>query len=162
MVQSLAVRASSAAVGLTVAALAVAPSAQADNRRFNSSVVDNVYAVQRQAGCDNELKVEPKLLLAAEWHAKDLMNNRSLGGDIGSDGSTPQQRAANAGFAGTVAETVAIHPALAISGVELLNLWYHNPAYKAIMADCAHTRIGVWSENSWDRTVVVAVYGSPA
>lgn len=160
--QSLAVRVSSAAVGLTVAALAVAPPAQADNRRFNSSVVDNVYAVQRQADCDNELKVEPKLLLAAEWHAKDLMNNRSLGGDLGTDGSTPQQRAEAAGFAGTVAETVAIHPALAISGVELLNLWYHNPAYKAIMADCAHTRIGVWSENSWDRTVVVAVYGSPA
>ncbi len=147
---------------MAVLAAGTAPSAQADNRRFNSSVVDNVYAVQRQAECDNELKVEPKLLLAAEWHAKDLMNNRSLGGDIGSDGSTPQQRAANAGFVGTVAETVAIHPALAISGIELINLWYYNPAYKAIMADCSHTRIGVWSENSWDRTVVVAVYGSPA
>jgi hypothetical protein len=29
------------------------------------------------------------------------------------------------------------------------------------MANCANTEIGVWSENSLDRTVVVAVYGQP-
>jgi hypothetical protein len=60
-----------------------------------------------------------------------------------------------------VAETVAINPALAISGVELINQWYSNPAYLAIMRNCAYTRIGVWSENRIDRTVVVAVYGQP-
>jgi len=60
-----------------------------------------------------------------------------------------------------VAETVAINPALAISGVELINQWYYNPAYMAIMSNCANTQIGVWSENSLDRTVVVAVYGQP-
>ncbi|MGE2716770.1 CAP domain-containing protein [Mycolicibacterium litorale] len=144
-----------------LAVVAVVPTAHADNRRFNSSVVQNVYTVQRQAGCTNDLTVSPQLLLAAEWHAKDLMGNRGLGGDIGSDGSTPQQRADNAGFRGAVAQTVAIHPALAISGIELINLWYHNPAYHAIMADCGFTKIGVWSENSLDRTVVVAVYGRP-
>jgi hypothetical protein len=90
------------------------------------------------------------------------MANRALTGDIGTDGSSPQQRAEAAGFQGSVAQTVAIHPALAISGIELINLWYHNPAYRAIMADCVNTRIGVWSENSLDRTVVVAVYGRPA
>ena len=31
----------------------------------------------------------------------------------------------------------------------------------AIMANCANTAVGVWSENSIDRTVVVAVYGQP-
>jgi hypothetical protein len=30
------------------------------------------------------------------------------------------------------------------------------------MRDCANTNIGVWSENSLDRTVVVAVYGKPS
>jgi hypothetical protein len=30
------------------------------------------------------------------------------------------------------------------------------------MQDCSHTAIGVWSENSLDRSVVVAVYGTPA
>ena len=60
-------------------------------------------------------------------------------------------------FVGTVAETVAINPALAISGIEILNQWYYRPDYMAIMSNCANTQIGVWSENSLDRTVVVAV-----
>ena len=76
-------------------------------------------------------------------------------------GTVPRRLAKRHGYRGTVAETVAINPALAISGVELINQWYYNPAYFAIMADCANTQIGVWSENSLDRTVVVAVYGQP-
>ena len=137
------------------------PAAHADNKRLNDSVVANVYTVQHQAGCRNDVKINPQLQLAAEWHTRDVLNNRNLDGDIGSDGSTPQSRAEAAGYRGTVAETVAINPALAISGVELINQWYYNPAYFAIMADCAHTQMGVWSENSLDRTVVVAVYGKP-
>ena len=55
----------------------------------------------------------------------------------------------------------AINPANAISGVELMNQWYYNPADFAVMSNCANTQMGVWSENSLDRTVVVAVYGQP-
>jgi hypothetical protein len=138
------------------------PAAHADNKRLNDGVVANVYTAQHQAGCTNDIKINPQLQLAAEWHTKDVLLNRNLNGDIGSDGSTTQDRAAAAGFRGTVAETVAINPALAISGVELINQWYYNPAYIAIMRDCANTNIGVWSENSIDRTVVVAVYGQPS
>ena len=138
-----------------------APPSQADNSRFNRSVVSNVYTVQRQAGCTNSLTVSPQLQLTAQWHTDDMMNNRNLDGDIGSDGSTAQDRARAAGYPGRVAETVAINPAIAISGIELMNMWYYNPGYKAIMSDCANTQIGVWSANSLDRTVVVAVYGQP-
>ena len=60
-----------------------------------------------------------------------------------------------------VSETVAINPALAISGIEIMNNWYYRPDYMAIMSNCANTQIGVWSENSFDRSVVVAVYGQP-
>lgn len=144
-----------------VVAAFAAPVAHADNKRLNGSVVSNVYTVQQQAGCTNDIKINPQLRLAAQWHSVDVLNNRNLDGDIGSDGSTPQDRANAAGFGGTVAETVAINPALAISGIELINQWYYNPADLAIMSDCANTTIGVWSENSLDRTVVVAVYGKP-
>jgi len=147
---------------LIVAALfSHAPVAHADNKRLNDGVVANVYTVQHQAGCTNNIHINPQLRLAAEWHSRDVLNNRNLDGDIGSDGSTPQGRANAAGFHGQVAQTVAINPALAISGIELINQWYYNPAYLAIMSDCANTEIGVWSENSLDRTVVVAVYGQP-
>src|SRR3982074_3199003 len=141
---------------LTIGAVVATPPAHADNRRLNDGVVANVYTVQQQAGCTNDLKINPQLRLAAQWHTNDVLNNRDLDSDIGSDGSTQQDRANAAGFHGRVAETVAINPALAISGIELINQWYYNPAYLAIMQNCAYTNIGVWSENSLDRTVVVA------
>ena len=149
------------AAALAIGAVVAMPAAHADNSRLNNGVVANVYTVQQQAGCTNDVKINPQLRLAAQWHTDDVLNNRDLDSDIGSDGSTPQDRANAAGFHGRVAETVAINPALAISGIELINQWYYNPAYLAIMKDCSNTAIGVWSESSVDRTVVVAVYGQP-
>ena len=142
-------------------AIAGMPAANADNKRLNESVAVNVYTIQHQAGCNTDLKINPQLRLAAQWHTNDVLNNRALNGDIGSDGSTVQDRANAAGFKGIVSETVAINPALAISGVEIMNQWYYRPDYMAIMSNCANTQIGVWSENSLDRSVVVAVYGQP-
>jgi uncharacterized protein YkwD len=149
------------AISLVAPVALTMPAAHADNKRLNDSVIANVYTIQHQAGCTNDVKKNLQLQLAAEWHTRDVLNNRALDGDIGSDGSTPQDRARAAGYRGTVSETVAINPALAISGIEILRQWYYNPAYLAIMQDCAHTELGVWSENSLDRTVVVAVYGQP-
>jgi len=135
--------------------------AHADNKRLNDGVVANVYTVQHNAGCTNDVRIDPRLRQAAQWHTDDLMANRELDGDVGSDGSTPQQRAAGAGFRGAVAETIAVNPALAISGIEIMNQWFDNPEYLAIMRNCANTAMGVWSDNSPSRTVVVAVYGQP-
>jgi uncharacterized protein YkwD len=132
------------ALALAIAAGSTAATANADNNRLN-----------------NDVHINPQLRLAAQWHTLDVLNNPNLDADIGSDGSTPQDRANAAGYHGAVAETVAINPALAISGIELINQWYDNPEYHAIMANCANTAVGVWSENSLDRTVVVAVYGQP-
>ena len=148
-------------VAVVGAAVAGTPAANADNKRLNDGVVANVYTIQHQAGCTNDVKINPKLQLAAEWHADDVLNNRALDGDIGSDGSTPQSRANAAGYTGTIAETVAINPALAISGIDIMNNWYYRPDYMAIMSNCANSQMGVWSVNSLDRSVVVAVYGQP-
>jgi uncharacterized protein YkwD len=143
-------------------AVSVAAPAAADNKRLNDGVVANVYTIQHDAGCTNDVKVNPQLRLAAQWHADDVLTNRTLDGDIGPDGSTVQDRAGAAGFRGIAAETVAINPALAINGIEILNQWYYRPDYNAVMSDCGNTEMGVWSENSLDRSVVVAVYGKPA
>lgn len=145
-----------AAVGVVVS-----PGAHADNRRLNNGVFSNIYTVQKQAGCPTDPKINPQLRLAAQWHTNDVLRNRNLDGDLGSDGTTPQDRARNAGFVGNVSQTVAINPALAISGMEIIRQWYYDPVDLAIMRNCAFTQIGVWSENSLDRTVVVAVYGQP-
>lgn len=155
---------------ISAGGLLAIPCAQADgdndtvipnNKRLNDGLVANVFTVQHQAGCTNDVRISPQLQLAAQRHTDDVLRNRALDGDIGSDGSTAQDRANSAGYQGAVAETVAVNPALAISGVELIRQWYDNPAYRAIMSDCANSQIGVWSENSLNRTVVVAVYGRP-
>lgn len=153
---------------VAAAGMLLAPAAHADNdnntlipnnQRLNDGVVANVHTVQRQAGCVTDVTKDPQLQLAAQWYATELLTNRSLDGQIGADGSTPQSRATAAGFRGEVAQTVAVNPALAINGVTIINQWYYDATDFAIMADCAHTRIGVWSLNSLDRSVVVAVYG---
>jgi hypothetical protein len=104
-----------------------------------------------------DIKINPKLRLAAQWHAVDVLNNHTLDGDTGSDGSTLEHRARNAGYNGAVAETVAINPALAINNLEINNQWYYRPDYYGIVSDCTNIEIGVWSENSLDRSVLVAV-----
>ena len=147
-----------AVLGVAVAGI---PAASADNKRLNDGVVANVYTIQHQAGCKNDVTISPQLQLAAQWHTDDVLNNRELDADIGSDGSTPQARADAAGFKGVVSETVAINPALAINGIEIINQWYYRPDYMAIMSNCANSKMGVWSVNSLDRSVVVAVYGQP-
>jgi uncharacterized protein YkwD len=91
----------------------------------------------------NNVTINPQLRLAAQWHTDDVLNNAALASDIGTDGSTVQDRANAAGFKGSAAEAVAINPALAIT------------------SNCANTQLGVRSENSLARTVVVAVYGIP-
>jgi hypothetical protein len=50
---------------------------------------------------------------------------------------------------------------MAINNIEIMRQWYYRPDYMAIMSNCANSQIGVWSDSTWDRTVVVAVYGAP-
>ncbi|WP_200846196.1 CAP domain-containing protein [Mycolicibacterium vanbaalenii] len=143
-------------------ALSSAAPAPADNRRLNESVFGNIYTAQKMNGCPVPPQRDGRLDEAARRHALDLLHHRELNGGIGSDGSTVSDRAAAAGFTGTVAETIAINPALAISGIEILDRWWPDPVSRGTMQDCANISIGVWSENALDRSVVVAVYGQPS
>jgi hypothetical protein len=61
------------------------PIAHADNKRLNDGVVANIYTIQHQAGSTNDVRINPHLQLAAQWHAVDVLNNRHLSGDVGSD-----------------------------------------------------------------------------
>lgn len=132
-----------------------------NNQRLNDSVVLNVYTLQHQAGCKGDVEMNPQLQSAAQRHALDLLRNPGLEGDIGSDGSVPQDRAQQAGFQGTATETVLVVPSLAINNVQILSRWYKDPTAYAIMSDCDNSEMGVWSENSLNRSVAVAVYGKP-
>jgi hypothetical protein len=145
-----------------VAVVSAAPGVPGNNDRLNNGIVVNVDTVKSQAGCTTKLKKNPQLEAVAQRHTIDVLNNRSLDADTGSDGSSVQDRARDAGYRGAVAETVAINNSLAINDLDVMGNWYYRPDYMAIMSNCANTAIGVWSENSVDRSVLVAVYGQPA
>lgn len=162
MTLAFAARTALPAVLLTIVAAVAAPTASADNNRLNYSVFTNIYTMQKQAGCRTEAQGDRRLVEAARRQAVDAADHPDVNGDIGSDGSTPQTRANDAGFVGTVSQTVATNPALAINGIDILGQWYWDPVAKAIIENCANTAIGVWSENRFNRSVVVAVYGQPA
>jgi uncharacterized protein YkwD len=166
-------RAALAHSGLAVlvgAAAWSAPIADADNgntvvpnnARLNNSVYVNIDTAQKQAGCTTPTREDRQLKEAARRHTLDALNNPNINGDIGSDGSTPQDRARDAGFNGKAVQTIAIVPALAINAIDVLGQWWWDPPSRAKMEDCANTNIGVWSENSLSRSVLVAVYGQPA
>ena len=140
-------------------AVIATPVAHADNLRLNNGIVVNVDTTKKHAGCTTDLHINPQLQAAAQRHADDVLNNRGLDGDTGSDGSTVQDRARGAGYSGPVAETVAINQSLTINDLDIMGNWYNRPDYFAIMSNCANTQIGVWSDNSFDRSVLVAVYG---
>jgi uncharacterized protein YkwD len=140
-------------------AVIATPVAHADNSRLNNGIVVNVDTTKKHAGCTTGLHINPQLQAAAQRHTGDVLNNRGLDGDIGSDGSTLQDRARGAGYSGPVAETVAINRSLTINDLDIMGNWYNRPDYFAIMSNCANTQIGVWSDNSFDRSVLVAVYG---
>ena len=138
-----------------------APGVPGNNDRLNNGIVVNVDTIKHQAGCTTTLKKNPQLEAAARQQTVDVLNNRSLDGDVGSDGSSVADRARGAGYHGAVAETVAINQSLTINDLDVMGNWYYRPDYMAIMSNCANTQIGVWSENSLDRSVLVAVYGQP-
>lgn len=84
---------------LTVAgSIVMSPPAGADNKRLNDGVAVNVHTIHRQQNCSEDVAVNPQLQLAAEWHTNDVLNNRALNGDSGSDGSSVQDRANAAGI----------------------------------------------------------------
>ncbi|WP_156686722.1 CAP domain-containing protein [Mycobacterium sp. Marseille-P9652] len=83
---------------------------------------------------------DPRLTAAAQRHANDMLRN-GLGGHVGSDGSSPQARMADAGYtrSGYTGEIVywgtgsAGNPGAAVDG------WMGSPPHRAIITNCAFT-----------------------
>jgi hypothetical protein len=78
-------RALAGGVGVLAAVATTTGNAYADNSRLNNGVVANVYTIQHQAGCRTNIKKDPALTLAAQWHTNDVLTNRGLDSDMGSD-----------------------------------------------------------------------------
>src|ERR1700733_6064474 len=71
-----------------IAVSLAAPRVPGNNDRLNNGIVFNVDTIKRQAGCKTNLKINPQLQATAQRHTVDVLNNRGLDADIGSDGSS--------------------------------------------------------------------------
>lgn len=94
---------------------------------LNDGVVTNVHTIQHHAGCTNDVTINPQLRLAAQWHTEDVLTNAALNGDSVQTGRRCRVVLNAARFKGSATETVAINPALAITGIEILKQGYYNP-----------------------------------
>jgi hypothetical protein len=62
-----------------------------NDKRLNDGVVANVYHHPVPGRLHNDLRIDPRLPLAAQLHTNDVLGNRALNGDSGSDGSIPKE-----------------------------------------------------------------------
>ncbi len=102
-----------------------------------------VNVARQEAGCEHELRWEPRLALIAQAHAEDT-GAAGVIDHVGSDGATYQQRLERVGYAfNRRGENIAAgfdDPA------EVLNVWLDEPAdgpHRTNVLNCAYRDAGV-------------------
>ena len=120
---------------------------------LGTAVYNGVNQLRQPCGVIND---DPSLTVAAQRHANDMLKN-GVDGHIGSDGSTPAARIADAGYAGTgyTGEIVYWGTGSAADPAAALDLWMESPAHRAIITNCAFTAGGF--ATAWDGNKMTAV-----
>jgi uncharacterized protein YkwD len=130
-----------AALG-TVAAFA----ARADD--LGTALYSGVNQLRQTCGVIGD---DPGLTAAAQRHANDMLKN-GVDDHIGSDGSSPQARIADAGYTrtGYTGEIVYWGTGSTATPSAALDLWMESPAHRAIILNCTFTAAGfaiAWEGN---------------
>ncbi|MCV7329445.1 CAP domain-containing protein [Mycobacterium cookii] len=139
-----------------VAVTAVGPIAGFASRAddLSAAIYDGVNQLRQPCGVVGD---DPRLTVAAQRHADDLMMNGVGGGHIGSDGSSPQARIADAGYtrAAHTSEIVYWGTGSHATPGAALDLWMQSPPHRAVILDCAFTAAGV--ATAWSGNMMIAV-----
>jgi uncharacterized protein YkwD len=127
------------------------PSAQADDRA--QGIYDGVNQQRQSCGV---IGADARLTAAAQRHADDMLRNRVFS-HAGSDGSSPRERMADAGYggAGSTGEIVYWATGSAATAAGAINFWMQSPGHRAIIMNCAFTAGGF--ATSWDGNLMTAV-----
>jgi uncharacterized protein YkwD len=99
---------------------------------------------------------DPRLTEAAQRHANDMLMN-GVNGHVGSDGSLPHARIADAGYTRTsyTGEIVFRSIGAAMTPSAVLDMWMDSPPHRAIILNCAFAAVGF--ATAWDGTKMTAV-----
>src|ERR1700758_1253076 len=143
---------------LSAAVCAVADhAARADNS--GTAVYRGVSGLRQTCGVFGD---DMRLTLAAQRHADDMLVN-GLDGHVGSDGSSPQARIADAGYPGTgyTGEIVYWGTGSAATPGAALDSWMGSPPHRAIILNCAFTAAGFATATDGNKMTAVGDFAGP-
>lgn len=105
---------------------------------YESAVIKLTNAERADAGCD-ALRADSRLRTAAREHSTDMGENGYFAHDS-PDGTTPWDRAADAGYSNPSAENIA-HGYTTAKAV--VAAWMASPGHRANILDCRSKAVGV-------------------
>jgi cysteine-rich secretory family protein len=131
--------------------------ARADNSA--TAVYTGVSRLRQTCGVFGD---DMRLTLAAQRHADDMLVN-GLDGHVGSDGSSPQARIADAGYPGTgyTGEIVYWGTGSAATPGAALDGWMGSPPHRAIILNCAFTAAGFATATDGNKMTAVGDFAGP-
>ncbi|GAA3205328.1 hypothetical protein GCM10010468_20270 [Actinocorallia longicatena] len=102
-------------------------------------------AERAKAGCP-ALRREPKLVISARAHSKDMAVNNYFS-HTSQDGSSPWDRIKRTGYTGGAAENIA---AGYTSAKAVMDGWMNSAGHRANILNCDLKALGVgWYDNYW-------------
>jgi uncharacterized protein YkwD len=135
------------------------PIKERDVGKIQLRMLDSVNALRGATGAQ-KLEMDAQLIAAAATHARDMaIQNRPW--HFGSDGSSPIERIARAGYTGTlVGETLS---ETYETELETLAAWMDEPGPRAVITDPAATDMGFsWLQEANGKIWWVLVLGQAA
>lgn len=105
---------------------------------------------------------DPRLAAAAQRQADDMLRN-GVRGHIGSDGSSPQARITDAGYAraGHTGEIVYWATGSAATPSVALDQWMASPPHRSIILNCAFTTAGFATASDGNTMTAVGDFAGP-
>jgi uncharacterized protein YkwD len=106
---------------------------------------------------------DPRLRVAAQRQANDMVIHGVGGGHIGSDGSSPQARIADAGYArpGYTGEIIYWGTGSLANPNSALDWWMASPAHRAVIVNCTFTAAGFAIAWAGDKMIAVGDFAGP-
>lgn len=103
---------------------------------------------------------DPRLTAAAQRHADDMLKN-GVDGHLGSDGSSPRDRIAAAGYTRYTGEIVYWGTGSLATAQAALDSWMQSPPHRAIILDCAFTAGGFATASDGNKLTAVGDFARP-
>ncbi|WP_197513610.1 CAP domain-containing protein [Mycobacterium sp. E2462] len=138
--------------------LVAAPEIQARADGLGTALYTGINGLRSPCGA---IRDDARLTAAAQRHADDMLHS-GLSGHIGSDGSSPQTRIAEAGYrTHATGEIVYWGTGTAANTNQALDSWMQSPPHRAIITNCAFGAGGFATAFDGNKMTAVGDFAAP-